>query len=538
MAREPLLVDRYGRPLERKVLMTEVAAATLGGVRSPLSGYPADGLNPVRLAQILREADAGDPLRYLELAETIEERDPHYLGVISTRKRSVSQIDVSVEAASDDPVDQEIAEAIRDWLARDELMDELFDILDAVGKGVSYTEILWDTSEGQWRPGRLEWRDPRWFRPARHDLRTPMMLDESGQEVPLPAGKFIHAVVRAKSGLPIRAGLARVAAWGWMFKAFTQRDWAIFTQTYGQPVRLGKWAPGASDEDKDTLFRAVSNIAGDCAAIIPETMSIEFVESKTVGSSIDLYERRADWLDRQISKAVLGQTTTTDAVSGGHAVSQEHRKVQEDIERADAKALAGILNQDLIRTWVQLEWGPRPRYPRLVIARPEAEDLKHLAESLSKLVPLGLRVSESEVRDKFGLSDPQPEDRILGQKEPPPEAPPNTPPGAGAVPLEPSQPTPAKGETALQQAQPDDQPAPDIQAETLVSAAQPEIGAFVDTVRTMMDAAGSLEELREMVRSAWPHLDTTRLAAALGQGITAAELAGRVAVADEADDSA
>ena len=110
-----------------------------------------------------------------------------------------------------------------------------------------------------------------------------------------------------------------------MFKAFTQRDWSIFAQTYGQPLRLGKWAPGASEADKDTLFRAVANIAGDCAAIIPESMSIEFVETGSVGSSVDLYERRADWLDRQISKAVLGQTTTTDAVSGGHAVAQEHR---------------------------------------------------------------------------------------------------------------------------------------------------------------------------------------------------------------------
>lgn len=534
MAREPRLVDRYGRPLERKALTREVAAATIGGVRSPLSGYPADGLNPMRLAQILREADAGHPLRYLELAETIEERDPHYLGVLSTRKRSVSQIDVTVEAASDEVIDQEIAEAIRDWLTRDELMDELFDILDAVGKGVSFTEILWDTSEGQWRPGRLEWRDPRWFRPARHDLRTPMMLDETGGEVPLPAGKFIHAHLRAKSGLPIRSGLARVAAWGWMFKAFTQRDWAIFTQTYGQPLRLGKWAPGASDEDKETLFRAVSNIAGDCAAIIPESMSIEFVETGSIGASSDLYERRADWLDRQTSKAVLGQTTTTDAVSGGHAVSQEHRKVQEDIERADAKALAGILNQDLIRTWVQLEWGPRPRYPRLVIARPEAEDLTQLADSLAKLVPLGLRVSESEVRDKYGLSDPKPEDRILGAKEPASPPPPGTPPTRTEPPGEDK----PDGAPALQQAQPPVADPGEVIADRLAQGAQPGIGAMVETLGVMVHAAGSLEELRAMVLAAWPQLDTGTLAARLTEGLITAELAGRVAVADEADDRA
>lgn len=67
-----------------------MAAPTLGGVRSPLSGYPGDGLNPVRLANILRAADQGDPVDYLELAETIEERDPHFLGVIGTRKRAVN----------------------------------------------------------------------------------------------------------------------------------------------------------------------------------------------------------------------------------------------------------------------------------------------------------------------------------------------------------------------------------------------------------------------------------------------------------------
>lgn len=84
--------------------------------------------------------------------------------------------------------------------------------------------------------------------------------------------------------------------------------------------------------------------------------------------------------------------------------------------RADAKALAGILNRDLIQIWVQLEYGPRAHYPRLVIARPEAEDLAQLAGSLSSLVPLGLKVSESEVRDRFGFSDPQEGDAILGAR--------------------------------------------------------------------------------------------------------------------------
>ena len=47
-----------------------------------------------------------------------------------------------------------------------------------------------------------------------------------------------------------------------MFKAYTQRDWAIFTQTYGQPLRIGKYGPGTSEDDRNKLFKAVANIAG------------------------------------------------------------------------------------------------------------------------------------------------------------------------------------------------------------------------------------------------------------------------------------
>ena len=299
---KPEILDAWGRPIRREALTEEVAGPTLGGVRSPISGYPADGLNPERLANILREADMGEPVRYLELAETIEERDPHYLGVMGTRRRSVAQLDITVEAGSDDPEDEKIAQMVRDYVDRDELAGQIFDILDCIPKGFSATEVVYEMSEGQYLP-RLVHRDPRYFRFDRRDLATPMLLGEGGEYLPLDPGHFIFATMKAKSGLPLRSGLSRVAAWGYMFKQFTLRDWAIFTQTFGQPVRLGKYGAGASKEDKSTLFRAVSNIAGDCAAIIPESMTIEFIEAGNVGASHTLYKERADWIDQQISKA-------------------------------------------------------------------------------------------------------------------------------------------------------------------------------------------------------------------------------------------
>ncbi len=546
MAGKPVLLDRWGNPVQRAVLRQDVAAATVGGVRSPLTGYPADGLDPLRLAGILREADAGDPIRYLELAETIEERDLHYVGVLGTRRRAVSQLEITVEPGSDDAADVDRAEMVRTWLERDELADELFDILDCIGKGLSFTEIVWDTSAGQYRPDRLEFRDPRWFSVNRDNLTVPELIGQGGERLPLPAFKFICGQVKAKSGLPLRSGLARVAAWAWLFKAYTQRDWAIFTQTYGQPLRLGKFGPGASEADKDTLFRAVANIAGDCAAIIPESMAIEFVETGSAGATSDLYRERADWLDQQVSKAVLGQTATTDAIAGGHAVGREHRQVQEDIERADAKALSAILNRDLIRPWMQLEFGPLARYPRLKIARAEAQDLVALSNALGPLIDRGLKVGAAEVREKFGLAEPAADAEILRPVAS--GAPPAGVEGAGQGGIAPA----ARFETRFKgvgglpglttAAQAEGPPAArktasspgDDLTDVLAAEARPAMAAMLGQIEAMVEAAGDMAELQQMLTEGFPDLDAAALVAVLGRAFAAAQAGGRIAVEEEA----
>lgn len=515
------LVDQWGRPIEKAELTREVAAPTLGGVRSPLPGYPGDGLDPGRLATILREADGGDPVRYMELAEQVEERFTQYLAVLGTRKRQVAQLEITVDPASDAPDHVRHADMVRDWLERDELSDELFDILDAIGKGWSFTEILWDTSEGQWSPS-LAWRNPRWFRPDRVGLTRPLMLDERGQERELPGGKFITASIKAKSGLPLRSGLARPATWLWMFSAFTQRDWAIFTQNFGMPVRIGKYGAGATEQDKETLYRAVANIAGDMAAVIPESMMIEFIEAKGLGASVKHYEERADWLDRQASKLVLGQTATTDSVTGGLGSGKEHSEVREDIERADAKALAGVLNRDLVRVWVALEFGPQKAYPKIRIGRPETADVQMILEAVAKLLPAGLKVGQRQMAELIGIGAPDDDDELLA---------PSTGSGGGG-PLRQAQ-DEAAGPSASLQSDPAADPQGDPDPQDEAAAARREAMAAKTPATawppdTVADAALALapdlfDELRALVE------------AAAGYDALRAELAARPALAAAGD---
>ncbi|ACF01895.1 protein of unknown function DUF935 [Rhodopseudomonas palustris TIE-1] len=542
MADAPIIYGPDGQPIRREVLTASVAGPTVTGVRSPFGAYPADGLNPRRLASILREADQGDPISYFELAEQIEERDPHYLGVLSTRKRSVSQLDITVESADDTPEGKSIADMVEAWLRRDELQFELFDILDAIGKGWSQTEIIWDTSEGQWQPKRLEWRDPRWFRPDQRDGVTPLLRIDAGDAfaqglppagpngggyAPLPPFKFISAVIRAKSGLPVRSGLARLACWSWMFKAFTQRDWAVFTQTFGQPVRVGKYPAGSSEKDKDTLFRAVANIAGDCAAIIPESMLIEFIESANVGSSHQLYKERADWLDQQMSKAVLGQTATTDAIAGGHAVGQEHRQVQEDIETADAKALAAIINRDLVQSWVQLEHGPQKVYPRLRIGRPESKNVTQILDGISRGVPMGMAVEKSYMNDLLGIPVPSP-----GADGRMPEL---LTPSASASPFGSMFPSASPQQRALAAAEMIMHDVRDPIAVLSDQAARlcaPGSDALVDEVRGVIETSTSLQQVQEKLRALKPGAAEAQMAGLMRMARVIANLTGRASIPD------
>ena len=406
------LVDRRGQPIRKRELLEEQAAPTSTGVRRPYGEHPAAGLTPGRLAQLLREAIESDPERYLELAEDMEERDPHYASVLATRKSQVAGLDVNVEAASDDKEDIDAADAVRELLRRDSFEEELFDILDAVGKGFSATEIVWDTSEGQWLPRELKWRDPRWFVFDQVDGEALLLRNAGGDEPLKPYSWIVHRA-KTKSGLTIRGGLARGVAWTFLFKHFTIKDWAIFCEAYGQPLRVGKYDASATEADKRTLLRAVSNIGSDYAAIIPQSMALDFVKADISGSH-ELYEKRADWLDAQVSKLVLGQTGTTDSSSGsGYAQAKVHDEVRGDIERRDAKQLAASLNRDLVRPFIDLNRGPRRNYPKITIGRPEDVDLDKLMSRTKTFVSMGGKVGMSTVRDKLGYPDPEKDEELL-----------------------------------------------------------------------------------------------------------------------------
>lgn len=436
----PTLYDAHGRPIPAKDLRVEIAGPSVTGVRSVFSGHPAQGLTPERLASLLMAAEQGDEQAYLELAEEMEEKDLHYRSVLATRKIQVSGLEMTVEAASEDKADVKAADAVRDVL--DVLRPALFDIMDAVGKGFSVSEILWDTEGSLWRPASIEWRDPRWFGFEPHTGRGPLLRDDVGNLSPLAPAKFIVHRSKSKSGLPIRGGLARAAAWAWLFKNFDLKAWVIFCEVYGHPLRVGKYGEGATESDKAVLLRAVRNISADHAAIVPDSMVLEFIDAKAQGNAV-VFEGLAEYLDRQMSKLVLGQTGTTDTGSRV-GTANAHERVRADIERSDAAQLAATLNRDLVIPFMRLNFSGAGKQPQIRIFRPDEENLNDMVDRLVKLVPYAPGLVEvSVIRDKLGFPEPAPGAACLeagGTTARPQERPADEPPNTQEAPAAPESP--------------------------------------------------------------------------------------------------
>lgn len=491
-----------GEVIDVTALKREDGGPTVMGVRQVRSEHPSYGLSPEGLASILRFSETTDPTRFFSLCADIEEREMHYRSVLSTRKGAITQLEIKVEAA-DVPGGEKHAELIRGIVERPGFRLVLRDMLDALGKGISWTEIVWDVSEGQFMPAKLAWRDPRWFRFDQTDLTTGLLIDEAGIPQLLKPYKWIVHRPKLLSGIPIRNGLTRAAAFGWMFKNFALKDWLIFLEVYGHPLRLGRYPQNATAAEKRVLLRAVAELGSDAAAIVPESMKIEFVEGggSSAGSGGSVFKEMAVYFDEQASKLVLGQTGTTDAVAGGsRGLGAVQNTVREDIERDDALQSSDVLRIDLVKPAVDLNFGPQKAYPNVRIGRPEQKDVSLIVSSVKELVPLGLRVSQKQMYDVVGIEEPKDGEPLL-------VAPSKPAANAGG--------TPAPGARADDPGADDPTPAPNVEPDT-VTAAQRRHGSDQDWADRAVDLL-----IRE---GGWqPELDGLQAALAKATSIEQAE---------------
>jgi len=391
-----------------------MAAVAIRDVNDKFSSYPSDGLTPVKLARIFKEADAGDPFRQMELFEEMESKDTHLFSQLQTRKLAVTGLDWEVQPFSQDGTDQEIAAFVEEQLKElDGFSDNLMDILDAIGKGISFQEIEWEYRDGHVVVGNIEYVHQKKFY---YDTLTDALMlrtEAFPGGIPLPENKFIVHRYKARSGHPSRYGVLRVVAWMYLFKNYDLKDWVSFCEVCGIPLRLGTYDATASEKDKAALMDAIVRMGTDAAGIVPSGTDIRFIESNKQ-SSVDIYERLARFCDEQMSKAIVGQTLTSDS-GGSYAQSKTHNDVRKDLTEADCKAVMETVRRDLIRPLVEFNFGVRAHVPYFVLNATDTDDLKETAEIVNTLAATGLEIPKSWLYKKFNIPAPEKGEETIGK---------------------------------------------------------------------------------------------------------------------------
>jgi phage gp29-like protein len=397
----------------------EQASAVLYTNRHPWGDFSLlQSLTPERLAEILNDVKRGEcPKEYLELAQDIELKDLHYRSVLSTRKDTITGLEIKVVPASDDKRDMELADAVERDIVKNstaKLYALIRDMLDALAKGFSVNEIIWDTDKTPWKPRLYKFRDPRWFQYDKETGKTLMLRAPLGNELePLKPFHFVVHEPHLISGNQIMAGLAFPALFYWLLKNYDVTSWAAFVNRYGYPIRLGKYGKKATANDIATLKRAVAVIGQDFGAVIPESAMLEIIESKHASETSNVYKNMADWVDKQISKLVLGQTMTTDEGSS-RAQSETHDKVRDDIADSDIQQIIETLNTALTIPYINLNFGEQENYPRIELFKPDEKNVDQIITAIEKLGPQGLTVKSDEVRSLLGLTNPEADDEVIG----------------------------------------------------------------------------------------------------------------------------
>lgn len=411
------IVDQYGRPLNKEVLKAP-QTAQVAQLNRQWPEHPSKGMTIRKLPRILEAAERGDLSAQADLFEDMVERDGHIFSEMAKRKNALLTLDWSIEAPENATAEEKaLAATVSSWI-RDipEFEDIILNAAEAIGHGFAAQEIeKWELDGNLWLPTKIKLRPHRWF------CTTP----ENGDEIRLndgtmqgselwPFGWLMHTH-NAKSGYIAQSGLYRVLVWPYLFKNYSIRDLAEFLEIYGLPARIGTYASGATEEERNTLLHALVTLGHNAAGIIPQGSEIKF--EAAAGGQADPFVAMIDWAERTESKIILGATLTSqaDGKSSTNALGNVHNDVRHDILVADSKQLEGFF-RSFIRMLLSLNGYSvsARRQPRLVFDTRDIEDIKDFSLGVKTLVEAGAdSIPVSWVHKKLGIPVAQNDEPVL-----------------------------------------------------------------------------------------------------------------------------
>lgn len=214
---------------------------------------------------------------------------------------------------------------------------------------------------------------------------------------------------------------ARDVCWYiWLLKQEILQNAAAYAERYALGIRVGYY-PSGNDAAKSEMLTILQNLVNDNSVVLPrigpnESMYDIDIKDANAGRA-QIFMEMVNWLSGKLKEAILGQSLSSEAGSTGlgSGVADLHADTLSRVIRYHADSLAESFTSDFVRVVAGMLGATEEeaRGLRFEFA-PERPNAKERMEAIQAFVQLGGRVSEREVRDLLGLSEPAEGDSVLG----------------------------------------------------------------------------------------------------------------------------
>jgi len=447
--------------------------------------------------------------------------DAHVFSVVQSRMASVLSKEWILTPGGTGRADKKAHDFAKEVLESLDMHAMITHILEALFWGFSVQEKMFATDGSYITIERIEDKPQRRFVfNTAGELRLLTTTDASdGEEIPIE--KFVLSRHRATYDQPYGDALYAKCFWPYTFKHSGIKFWVIFVEKYGMPWIIGKHPRGISSDERTALLDRLEAAVQDAVMAICNDETVEFKDTGAKEQSSRIYDDLTHFCNKEISKVILGQTLTTEVSKegGSYAASKTHEGVREDIGDLDKKLAASVINEQIIRHLVSLNFSGAAA-PVYDFFEEEAVK-KELAERDKDLVEQGVRFKKHYYTRVYNIPDeefevgfpgrPAPDSRADRREAPAPESPPE----AGAAEHAEARPDP-------------DQEAVD---ELIDGAAeQMTFEGLAAPVIEAIEQAESFEEIRERLAELYGEMDGAEFEELLAQAIFAANMFGRYAV--------
>jgi phage gp29-like protein len=395
-------------------------------------------LTPLQVSQIIREADTGQTQRLVDLANDARQKDCHLHSVLGTRELAIQSLPFQTIPFKDPKRkvaklrDRKIADWVQETLigaAGDDRNPSLkladFRGLIAHLTGAAYyghatAETVMAKAGRYMVPVGFHLISQRRFRFASDDGTLEWFDAGMTNGIDIMAdhpGKFVQYLPRIMGDVGCREGLVRPLMWAALFRNWAIRDWLQLAELSWKPWRTGKYKKEAHEEDIEILISALENMSSSGVAAFPETVdvNVEWPKGSSTGGGQSTHSELASFMASEMSKAVLGQTLTTEAGNkGARSLGEVHDKVRGDIRDADATNIASVIRRHLIAPLVRMNFGAEVPIPGFEFITQDAVDAGAMSVAVLNLRKAGLPIPCAWAYDTFGIPAPDENEEVLG----------------------------------------------------------------------------------------------------------------------------